>query len=188
MALSTNDALDGAVRWLMSIRELARTDVGVANLLLDTQPDGFSFASLANVSDSSTKSQTPIPVVPTERAPSDLTEEEMSLLRIGKKIPAIKAIRFRTRLGLKECKAIADVWEAVERAAGRLAPGKSWVPASVAPSSEFPCTPPPLPDMDFTDIDAAFVVKPAQKHEDETPCQRSPFDMNDSPTPYIPGN
>src|SRR5579859_3694410 len=171
MALSKDETLAGALAWLFAIREIARTDVGVANLLLDTQPDGISLSSLVNVEEE-------------DDNPSGLTDEEKNLIRQGKHIQAIKEIRHRTSLGLKECKIIADAWRDGEREAGRLpppVPGISgpWVPPSVAPSTEY--SRPPLPDPDqFTDLDADYVISHKSPRNETTP-----FDAD--ATPFTPG-
>lgn len=126
MALDKDAALDGAVAWLLAIRAKARLELPIANLLLDTQPDGISLSSLAAVLND----------------PSRLTAEEKDLIRAGNKIGSVKAIKARTKLGLKESLAIASAWLESERAAGGIAPAKSFAPVASLP----PPLPTSLPD------------------------------------------
>src|SRR5579859_6831351 len=86
MALDRDAALEGAVAWIRAIRERAHQDGVLAITLLDTCPENISLAGLIKATND----------------PGRLTAEEKRLITVGSKIPAIKSIRERTGLGLRE--------------------------------------------------------------------------------------
>lgn len=110
--MNIEEALTGAIQWLHNIREKAEEINALGLILLDTQPENINLAGL----------------IKTLNDPTRLTESEKELCRQGKIIPtAVKALRDRLKasgkeIGLKDAKAIIDVWVEQERAAGRLPP------------------------------------------------------------------
>lgn len=104
--MSNDEALRGAIAWLLTLREKAREDLSLAGHLLDTQPDGVSMKGLQKILND----------------PSSLSEAEKSLVQQGKFLLAIKEVRCRTGLLLKEAKDLVDGWISAERQAGRLPP------------------------------------------------------------------
>jgi len=163
MALDKDAALDGAVAWLIAIRAKARSELSIANLLLDTQPEGISLGTLSAVLND----------------PSRLTAEEKNLIRQENRIGAIKLIKIRTKLDLKESKVIADAWQDSERAAGRLAPAKSFAPVASLPPPlpASVCTPRALDlDGDETPFDASEFARDALDDSREfRPADDTPF-------------
>jgi len=89
-------------KWILNIRELARSDVHIANLLLDTQPIGVSLSA-------DETSAAPVIVNPVSH--DKLTQDEIDLILQRKLISSIKMIRERTGLGLKEAKDLAEGWK-----------------------------------------------------------------------------
>lgn len=148
MRVDKDKALVAAVTWLLTLREKARSELAVANILLDTQPDGMSLHTLAGVLND----------------PSLLTDDEKMCIRNHQKIPhAVKLIRDRVKCSLMEAKHIADAWERTEQEAGRL-------PSSYKPWEGKPpvATPPPLPVVDI-DIDLDEIKAPPFGHDSPTP-------------------
>jgi len=85
-------------KWILNIRELARADVHVANLLLDTQPIGV------NVSSDETSE---VWITPKDK----LVQDEIDCILRNKMIDAIKLVRARTSLSLREAKFVVDKWK-----------------------------------------------------------------------------
>lgn len=104
--MTNEEIASAAVEWLQNIRQKVRDDVNgnlFASLLLDTQPEGISFKTLDKF----------------KADPARLSSEEIALIRQDKVINAIKCVRERTGIGLKEAKGAVDNWIDTERAAGR---------------------------------------------------------------------
>lgn len=96
--------LDKHLEWLRNIRTLARDDLHLANVLLDTMPDGAP--GLAKGTDILPTATEPVKVPDTR---PNVDEIEL-LLSDGKRIPVIQAFRKRTGMGLKESRDILDAW------------------------------------------------------------------------------
>ena len=90
------------LNWLKNIRAVGRNDLHVANLLLDTQPEGASFTVETDVQQE--------PQAPKQVPDSNPNREEIELILQGKLILAIKEHRARTGYGLKESKVVIDNW------------------------------------------------------------------------------
>jgi hypothetical protein len=94
-SMDTNKNLE----WLKNIRSLARDDLHLANVMLDTMPVGASLT------------EPDILIPPSIKPDTRPNVDEIELLLTGKgKIPAIRDFRARTGMGLRESKEIIEAW------------------------------------------------------------------------------
>jgi hypothetical protein len=154
MTLSLEDALKGAVQWLQNIRSFAEEAHGVALVMLDTQPENITLVGLLKALND----------------PKRLTENEKELIRQGKLIPYVKAIRDRTKLDMRQSKALADEWIASERAAGRLPPKVPTVPNTPKMLEPTPACGTRITEDVITAEDIASFIK-----DDESPVEKTAF-------------
>lgn len=170
--MDNEQALRGAIEWLLNIRAKAEDLPGLALILLDTQPDNISLTGLMKVKDD----------------PRRLTDSEKELCRQGKIVPAaVKAVRERCKLagldiGLKESKAIVDAWVDAERAAGRLPPripgmnqmASARPPIPVTPAYIDPNPTPAEGILAITEEDIASFAKEASDDKSYPLARRDP--------------
>jgi hypothetical protein len=95
-------------QWLRNIRDVARDNLVVANVLLDTQPAGASLTVETDVSHDVSHSE--VIDFRNQDGPNYPNREEIELILQGRIIPAIKNHRERTGFGLKESKEVVDNW------------------------------------------------------------------------------
>lgn len=98
--MQNNETVNALARWILELRERARTNVELAGILLDTMPEGVSFETIRKLGE----------------LKDGVTATELQLIREGKKIAAIKEIRTRTGFGLKESKELADKAQDLDKA------------------------------------------------------------------------